>query len=48
MKEMTASDTVGYYRVKLTHAQAAEIHRRGIDITAARPTPGPGPKPRIN
>lgn len=44
--ELTPCDTTGYYRVKLTHAQANEVHKRGIAITSSHPAPGPHPAPK--
>jgi len=46
VKEMVPCDTAGYYRVKLTHTQANEVHKRGIAITSSRPAPGPHPAPK--
>lgn len=46
VKEMVPCDTAGYYRVKLTHAQANEVHKRGISISSSRPAPGPHPAPK--
>ncbi|MDD4052260.1 MAG: hypothetical protein PHR28_10245 [candidate division Zixibacteria bacterium] len=44
--ELIPCDTTGYFRVKLTRAQANEIHKRGISIFSSRPVPGPHPAPR--
>ncbi|MDD4052259.1 MAG: hypothetical protein PHR28_10240 [candidate division Zixibacteria bacterium] len=44
--ELIPCDTAGYYRVKLTHAQANDVHNRGISITSARPPRGPHPAPK--
>jgi hypothetical protein len=44
--ELIPCDTAGYFRVKLTRAQAKEVHDRGIAITSSRPAPGPHPAPK--
>jgi hypothetical protein len=46
VSELIPCDTAGYYRAKLTHAQANEIHKHGITISSSRPAPGPHPAPK--